>query len=253
MRMRNRIYEIIEVSQGNDKFSKAYDIFMMLTILLSIIPLAFVTSYPIFLIVDKVTFVIFIIDYILRFITADLKMEQGAKSFICYPFTPMAIIDLISILPSMLLVNSGWRLLKIFRLFRTFRVFRIFKAIRYSKNIQIFIRVFRKEKDSLLTIFGIAILYILISALVVLNVEPETFGNYFRAVYWATISLTTMGYGDIYPTSTQGQIVTMLSSFIGIAIIAMPAGVITAGFMEEINNKNRDTVESGGKSDEESK
>jgi voltage-gated potassium channel len=118
----------------------------------------------------------------------------------------------------------------------------VFKAFRYSKNIQIFIRVFKKEKDALITIIGIAVLYVLISALVVLNVEPETFGDFFHAVYWATISLTTMGYGDIYPTSVPGQVVTMISSFIGIAIVAMPAGVITAGFMEELN-KNKDADE----------
>lgn len=86
----------------------------------------------------------------------------------------------------------------------------------------------------MLTIIGIAVLYILISALVVLNVEPETFGDYFHAVYWATISLTTMGYGDIYPTSVQGQVVTMILPFIGIAVVAMPASVITAGFMDRI-------------------
>ena len=245
--MRKRLFEIIEVSQDNDRLSIAYDIFMMLVILISIIPLAFVTNYPIFDIIDKIIVVVFIFDYIARVITADLKMQNGVKSFIYYPFTPMAIIDLISILPSIYLINSGWRLLKIFRLLRTFRVFRVFKAIRYSKNIQILIQVFRKEKEPLLAIFGVAIIYILISALVVLNVEPETFGNYFRAVYWATISLTTLGYGDIYPTSIQGQIVTMLSSFIGIAIIAMPSGVITAGFMEEINNKNN--IENSDKSE----
>ena len=239
--MRERIFEIIEVSRDNDKLSAAYDIFMMIVIVISVIPLAFVTSYPVFDIIDKITVTIFIIDYIMRFVTADLKLKKGVMSFVYYPFTPMAIIDLISILPSMLLINSGWRLLKIFRLFRTFKVFRVFKAIRYSKNIKIFIKVFKKQKDFLLTIFGVAIFYILISALVVLNVEPETFGNYFRAVYWATISLTTMGYGDIYPTSVQGQIVTMLSSFIGIAIIAMPAGIITSGFMEEINNDKKET------------
>ena len=239
--MRERIFEIIEVSRDNDKLSAAYDIFMMIVIVISVIPLAFVTSYPVFDIIDKITVTIFIIDYIMRFVTADLKLKKGVMSFVYYPFTPMAIIDLISILPSMLLINSGWRLLKIFRLFRTFKVFRVFKAIRYSKNIKIFIKVFKKQKDFLLTIFGVAIFYILISALVVLNVEPETFGNYFRAVYWATISLTTMGYGDIYPTSVQGQIVTMLSSFIGIAIIAMPAGIITSGFMEEINNYKKET------------
>jgi voltage-gated potassium channel len=196
--------------------------------------------------IDKVTAIIFVVDYLLRLWTADMKLKQGGKSFVLYPFTPMAIVDLISILPSVTLLNSGWRLLKIFRLFRTFRVFRVFKAIRYSRNIQLFVTVFKKQRAALLTIIGIAVLYILISALVVLNVEPETFGDYFHAVYWATISLTTMGYGDIYPTSVQGQIVTMISSFIGIAVVAMPASVITAGFMEELNkdkdkNKGEDT------------
>jgi voltage-gated potassium channel len=241
--MRRRIFEIIEVSKDHDQASAVYDVFMMTAILISIVPLAFVQSYQVFDYIDKITAIIFIADYLLRLWTADMKLKQGGKSFVLYPFTPMAIIDLISILPSMTLLNSGWKLLKIFRLFRTFRVFRVFKAIRYSRNIQIFITVFRKQRDALLTIIGIAVLYILISALVVLNVEPETFGDFFHAVYWATISLTTMGYGDIYPTSVQGQLVTMISSFIGIAIVAMPAGVITAGFMEELNKEKSEKVE----------
>jgi voltage-gated potassium channel len=242
--MRRRIFEIIEVSKNNDKASAVYDVFMMATILISIVPLAFVQSYNVFDYIDKITTIVFVVDYLLRFWTADMKLKQGGKSFVLYPFTPMAIIDLISILPSVTLLNSGWRLLKIFRLFRTFRVFRVFKAIRYSRSIQVFITVFKKQKEALFTIIGIAVLYILISALVVLNVEPETFGDYFHAVYWATISLTTMGYGDIYPTSVQGQVVTIISSFIGIAVVAMPASVITAGFMEELNkDKNQDKGE----------
>ena len=71
--------------------------------------------------------------------------------------------------------------------------------------------------------------------MVVFNVEPNTFGNYFDAVYWATVSLTTMGYGDIYPVTVAGKIVTMISSFMGIAIVALPAGIITTGLMEELN------------------
>lgn len=238
--MRKRLFEIIEISRDDDSdiLSSIYDFFMMLTILVSIIPLAFTETNPIFEIIDAVTVTIFIIDYIFRLITADFKVSRGIKSFIIYPFTPMAIIDLISILPSLSLISNGWKLLKMFRLFRTFRVLRVFKAVRYSKNIQLFARVFKKEKDALLTIVGIAIVYILVSALIVLNVEPDTFGDLFHAVYWATISLTTMGYGDIYPVSVAGQVITMISSFIGIAIVAMPAGVITAGFVEELNGKN---------------
>ena len=77
--------------------------------------------------------------------------------------------------------------------------------------------------------------YILVSALVIYNVEPESFGTFFDAIYWATISLTTVGYGDIYPVTTIGRIVTMISSAFGIAIIALPSGVITAAYLAEID------------------
>lgn len=77
--------------------------------------------------------------------------------------------------------------------------------------------------------------YIIISALVVFNVEPESFDNFFDAIYWATVSLTTVGYGDIYPVTTIGRIVTMASSVFGIAIVALPAGIITAGYVKELD------------------
>lgn len=76
--------------------------------------------------------------------------------------------------------------------------------------------------------------YILFAALVIFNVEPDSFDSFFDAVYWATVSLTTVGYGDIYPVSAVGRFVTMISSVFGIAIVALPAGIITAGYMKEI-------------------
>ena len=89
-----------------------------------------------------------------------------------------------------------------------------------------------------------AIAYVLVSALVIYNVEPESFGSFFDAIYWATVSLTTVGYGDIYPVTTIGRIVTMISSVFGIAIIALPSGVITAGYLSEVNKEN-ETEEKG--------
>ena len=102
--------------------------------------------------------------------------------------------------------------------------------------------VFRSQKETLLTIGGIALSYVLISALVIINVEPDTFPSYFDAVYWAIVSLTTVGYGDIYPITTIGKIITMISSVFGIAIVALPAGVITAGMMDEINKLKDDNL-----------
>ena len=233
--MRQRIYEIIEVSDDNDKLSSAYDIFMMLSIIVSIIPLCTHNEYSLFNIIDKVTMTIFIADYILRLFTADKKLKRGARSFILYPFSVMAIIDLLSILPSLTVMAKGYRLLKIFRLLRTFKVFRVFKAFRYSKNINMVVNVFKKQKDSLLVVCAFAIGYILVSALVMFNAEPETFETMYDAIYWATISLTTVGYGDVYATTSIGKFITMVSAILGIAIVALPAGIIIAGYQDELN------------------
>ena len=238
--MRKRIYEIIELSSDDDKWSSYYDVFMMSVIFVSIIPLAFKEDYIGFEIIEAVTAVIFVFDYLLRLVTADFKLKKGLKSYVLYPFTPMAVIDLLAILPAISMFNEGLKIFKIIRLFRTFRVLRIFKAVRYSRNVQIVLNVFRKQKESLLVVGGIAILYILVSALIILNVEPETFENYFDAVYWATVSLTTMGYGDIYPITVVGRIFTMISSVMGIAVVALPAGIITSGLLEELNSGNRE-------------
>ena len=104
-------------------------------------------------------------------------------------------------------------------------------------------KVFKKQKRSLMTVFVLAIGYIVVSALLVFNVEPETFNTFFDALYWSTISLTTVGYGDIFTVSVAGRVITMISSVVGVAIVALPAGIITAGYMTELQ-KQTDEQES---------
>lgn len=233
--MRKKLFSIIESVENNSKLSNVYDFIMMVTIIVSVVPLAFKETNTIFQVIDYITVTIFILDYFLRLITADYKLKKSVISFFVYPITPMAVIDLISILPSITILNSSFRLLKLFRLLRTLKVLRAFKFLRYSKSFDIITNVFRKQKKVLSAVATMAVAYILISALVIYNVEPESFETFFDAIYWATISLTTVGYGDIYPITTIGRIVTMISSAFGIAIIALPSGVITAGYLEEIS------------------
>ena len=260
--MRKRLYEIIETANDNDNISQIYDITMLITIFISLIPLVTKKTGPVLTAIDIITVIIFIIDYVLRLITADYKLNRGAKSYILYPFTPMAIVDLLAILPSLvilkgsirlvkaskvaifssLMTNKGLRLFKVFRLLRTLRVFRsfrVFKAFRYSKTIDIVISVIKKQKDALIAVCVMAISYILIVALIIFNVEPDTFYTFFDAVYWATISLTTVGYGDIFAVTTVGKVITMISSLVGIAVVALPSGIITAGFMEELEESKK--------------
>ena len=233
--MRKKLFSIIESAESDSKLSNVYDFIMMVTIVVSLVPLAFKETNSIFQWIDYITVTIFILDYFLRLITADYKLKKSVISFFVYPITPMAVIDLISILPSITILNSSFRLLKLFRLLRTLKVLRAFKFLRYSKSFDIITNVFRKQKKVLSAVATMAVAYILISALVIYNVEPESFETFFDAIYWATISLTTVGYGDIYPITTIGRIVTMISSAFGIAIIALPSGVITAGYLEEIS------------------
>lgn len=228
--MRKKIYNILNQSA-------IYDTFMFTVIIMSIIPLAFVKQQSWMTLIDRITVIIFIVDYILRWFVAD-KLSNKLNKFILYPLTPMAIIDLLSILPSITLLNSSFKLLKIFRLFRSLRLLKILKLVRYSKSITMICNVFKKQKETFITILVMAITYILVSALVIINVEPETFPTYFDALYWATISLTTVGYGDVYAVTTIGKIITMISSFLGIAVVALPAGIITSGLMDELSKSH---------------
>ena len=233
--VRRRVYEIIEVAREDDKASFWYDMLMLLTIVVSILPLAFKKRYWIFQYTDEVTTNLFIVDYLLRLWTADFKLnDRSAAAFFRYPFTPWAIIDLVSILPTLAYLHVKLRMFRVFRLFRTLRVLRIFKALRYSKSMTIIMTVIRNSKEALGAVCMLAVMYILVSALVIFNVEGKSFDTFFEAVYWATVSLTTVGYGDIYPVTTAGRVITMVSSLFGIAIVALPAGIITAGYMEEL-------------------
>lgn len=237
--MRKRIFEIIEQSQKGDKVSLFYDIVMLVTIIVSIIPLTFAQDYPAFKIIEIVTVVLFIVDYLLRWLTADYRSGRKGWSFVLYPFTGWAIIDLLSILPGLSVLGQGF---KIFRVTRLLRILRLFKIIRYSDKMQVLGKVLNKEKSVLLSVLGIAIFYVFLTALIMFNVEPhvnpvtgvKTFEDFFDALYWATVTLTTVGYGDLTPVSDIGRFVSMLSSLFGVAIIALPSGVITASYLDEL-------------------
>ncbi|MBR3555416.1 MAG: ion transporter [Oscillospiraceae bacterium] len=234
---RRRIYEIIEPSTGSDRVSAIYDCAMIAVILASLLPLAFKDTTSFLNALDRISVCIFILDYLLRLMTADYKLKKGPISFPLYPITFMALLDLLCILPSFTPMASGVRLLKIIRLLRTFRVFRAAKMFRYSRSIVMIVDVIREQRTALLAVGSLAVGYILVSALVIFNIEPDSFETFFDAVYWATVSLTTVGYGDIYPISTAGRVITMLSSILGIAVVALPAGIITAGYMDRLNKK----------------
>ena len=132
---RKQIYEIIEKDDGSNVWSHLYDVFMFATIILSVVPLMFWDYRPIFTYIEIFTTTIFIIDYSLRWVTADYKLGKGAHSFVIYPYSGWAIIDLLSILPSFQLLGQNF---KILRTIRMLKILRLLKALRYSSQILIF-------------------------------------------------------------------------------------------------------------------
>ena len=235
---RKKLFDIIETDR-HSAISNIYDGAMLVFILLSIIPLAFREDNRVFDLFDKVSVSVFIVDYILRWMTADYKMPNKSKlyAFLIYPFTPFAIIDLLAILPSFMIWN---RALKLFRIRRLLNILRIFKFVRYLDNMQLLLKVLYKERHILFTVFLIAVGYIIVTALIMFNVEEsELFEDFFDALYWATTTLTTVGYGDIYPSTDLGRLISMFSAIFGVAIIALPSGVITASYLDELRSRRK--------------
>ncbi|MDE6480491.1 MAG: ion transporter [Muribaculaceae bacterium] len=247
--IQQKIYNLINRDRKGMWYSKLYDWYMLVMIMASIVPLMFIEDYPIFKVIEIVTVIAFIIDYVLRWFTSDIQLKRGWISYVVYPFTPMAIIDLLSILPGFNLISPEFKLLRLTRLLKIVRLLKIF---RYSDKISIFLNVLKKEKDVLFSVLLFALFYIFLTALVMFNAEPhinpttgvETFHSFFDALYWATVTLTTVGYGDLCPVTDIGRIVSMLSSLFGVAIIALPSGVITASYLEELREyrKKRESL-----------
>ena len=236
--MRKRLYDIIEPKAKASKLSNIYDGGMIVIILLSFVPLLFKTEPMPVRVIDAVCVVIFCIDYVLRWITADYRFDKkGASSFIRYPFSLMAIIDLLTILPSLIALNTAFRALRTVRLLRALRVLRVVKLFRYSKIIERLNRVFYAQRRSFLVVLIITGGYVVVTAMVMFQVEPEIFDNFLDALYWSTVSITTIGYGDIVPVSGIGQAITIISSLMGIAVVALPAGIFTAGYMDELRRE----------------
>lgn len=238
---RRQLFELIEPDEGTNVWSHLYDVFMFLTIILSVTPLMFWEHHQAFTYIEVFTTTVFIIDYILRWITEDYRSGKGAHAFVSYPYSFWAIIDMLSILPSFHILGSRFKILRTMRMLKTLR---LLKALRYSDQIFIFSDVLKKERKVLTAVLFFALTYIFVSALVMFNFEPrinpntgeETFRTFFDALYWSTVTLTTVGYGDLCPATDLGKLISMFSALFGIAIIALPSGIFTASYLDELHS-----------------
>lgn len=244
--IKERLYEIVEsASYQEDTSSRVYDWIMYSAIILGLIPLMFRHTTKLLLWMDYVSCACFIVDYILRWYTNDIRRKKSGKnitgfySYIVYPFTPMAIIDLLSILPTFTVISNSF---KVARTLRLLKILRIIRATKMFMPLIILTNVLKRERGVLLTVLSMSVVYIFITALIMFNTEEgidneHKYETFYESVYWATCMLTTVGYGDIYPITTIGRLISMISSLVGVAVIALPSGVITAGYLDEIRER----------------
>ena len=184
---------------------------------------------------------IFTIEYLLRLWTAPYKFPPPKKPpifpYLCYIFSFMGIIDLCAILPFYLpfIVNVDLRVLRILRLFRLLRVL---KLTRYNNSLKVIKKVLHEEREKLyITIFFMLIMILLASSIMYFAenaAQPDKFPNIPATLWWAVATLTTVGYGDVYPVTVLGKLLGGIISITGIGLIAMPSGIISMGLIKEV-------------------
>lgn len=197
--------------------------------------------------VEVLSVIIFTVEYILRVWTSDILYGSlpSAKARVKYIFSFMAIIDLLAIMPFYLpmLISIDLRALRTLRLVR---LLRLLKINRYTKALSTIAEVFRRKASQLISSLIVVGLLMLVAALLMYNIEheaqPEAFSNVFQALWWSVATLTTVGYGDIYPVTTLGKVLSTIIALLGIGLVAVPTGIITAGFSEVIE-KDEDNDE----------
>jgi len=246
---RARILEIIEASDSSDKVGKAFDYIILTFVVLSVISIMlesykglYNTYYNYFRIFEAISITVFSIEYFLRILTADIRFKQlsKGKAITKYIFTPMALIDLLAILPFYLPMIFPFDM-RFLRILRLTKIFRLFKLSRYTNALNIIGKVIKSKKEELLSTMFIMLLVIIISASLIYYIEteiqPDLFPDIGAAIWWAIVTLTTVGYGDIYPVTNMGKVLAAIISLAGIGIVALPTGIISSGFIEEVNNK----------------
>ena len=248
--IKQRVFEIINRAEDGDRASLIFDWMIVVLIVLSVLSVILesfsylrIRYYDQFKAFETVTVIVFTIEYILRIWTADLLYPEARHPRLKYLFSWMSLIDLLAILPFYIpFITGDFRFLRMMRLFRLFRMVRILKLGRYFDALQVIFTVIKTSGSQLIMSVALCFFVMLFSAIVMYTVEnqvqPEQFPNVISSLWWAMCTLTTVGYGDVYPITPVGKFVASVISLVGIGIIAIPTGIIAAGFNHVITTQD---------------
>lgn len=253
MQLKQRLFDILHDDDVEDPLERSFNTFMLVVIFLSVISVILETDESIFAIghtfftaFEIITVALFTFEYLLRIwtCTMDPRYTSPILGRLKWAVTPMAIIDLASILP--FYIPSSGLDLRFLRAVRLIRLFRLLKMVHYSQSLKTLTNVLRAKKEELLvTLFAGIIVLVLASSLMYYierEAQPESFNSIPSSLWWGVATLTTIGYGDIYPKTALGKSLGSVIAILGIGLFALPSGIIAAGFTAELQNKKKKAI-----------
>ena len=255
MSLKEKVFQLIEKeSDGHKLWGKVFDTSIMVLIILSIIQIILESFQNInrsygdfFRYFEIFTVIIFTAEYLLRVWVADLKYPElsKGKARLKFILSPMGMIDLVAILPFYLPFIFKFDL-RFIRILRVVRLLRIFKLNRYTRALTLVGSIFYEKRSELGLTILVTFILLLISSTIMYNLEnevqPNKFPDILSTFWWAIATLTTVGYGDVFPVTAMGKIISGVIALLGIGLVALPTGIISAGFIEKMEaNKEEDS------------
>ncbi len=248
---RRRVFEVIEVGSDFDFFSRGYDFLNTFSIVANLTAAILYTFESVrdragvaLIVIEQVTVVFFIVDYVLRIWTADYLYPDVSRPRAIFNYIKSftGIVDLFSFLPYILpfFFPEG---AVAFRMIRIIRIFRLFRINSYYDSLKVITDVLRSKRQQLLSSVSIILILMIASSLCMYSLEhqaqPEVFKNALSGIWWSASTLLTVGYGDIYPITTLGKILGIVITFLGVGMVAIPTGIISAGFVDQYSRVKR--------------
>lgn len=239
---KKRIFDIIQIGTQVDTPSKIFDIFIVLMIVTSI-TVTFLQTFdemdPYDAILHKielVTIIIFIIEYVLRLYTSDLLYPEKSKgkAALAFMISFYGVVDLLTIISYFMDINSNGMVA--FRMIRAVRILRLFKVNKSIDAFNVVSEVLKERFNQIMSSLFMIMMLIMASSLCMYgfehDVQPEAFNNGFSGIWWAMSTILTIGYGDIYPITIGGRVIAIVIGLLGVCVVAIPTGIISAGFVD---------------------
>ncbi len=258
------IYRLVSERIIGDRVNQAYDVISGIALILNLVScfvmtfdevMAHETVKEILLLIEEITVIFFAVDYVLRVLATRVQYKSQnlspVRGALKYMLSFSGIIDFLSFFPYFIPVifPSG---AAVFRLLRVARILRLFRINAYYDSMHVILEVLKNKRQQLLSSVFIIGVLILASSLAMYGLEhdaqPDVFSNAFSGIWWASSTLLTVGYGDIYPVTTLGRVIGVLITFLGVGMVAIPTGIISAGFVEQYD-KMKNATEHGAEKD----